>query len=263
MDWVTRMERRLSAMKHFQPRSNARTAVTALALAGISLLAGVPWRVVAQEAAPPSPATPAPPAARAKAGPEARLAQAQAEADVARARAVVMQAEASLKQAEARLRQAKQALEDAAARAQAVPGLPGAPPANERDTPSARALAEMRLAAARKMYEGAMERMRLGASVSNEYLYLWSRRWLDAERAVSRTAAERRDAAAGHLKRMQPLDDLAKRRVKVGDLSVAELPETEFYRVEAELWLAEERAAGASPAGVPTRPEPAPGAGPR
>jgi hypothetical protein len=69
-----------------------------------------------------------------------------------------------------------------------------------------------------------------------EPVYHWSVRWLQAERAVARTDAERLQAAGRHRQRMDQLVSLVGARVTTGLASAADAAAAAYYSVEAELW---------------------------
>lgn len=97
------------------------------------------------------------------------------------------------------------------------------------------------LQAAKDAYEGMLKRRQTDPSVSNdvEYLYRWSRRWLEAERALGDAKDQRLSAYQAHNERMQWLDKLQQEMVNNGTASRHELASTKFFRIEAEQWLAE------------------------
>jgi hypothetical protein len=71
-------------------------------------------------------------------------------------------------------------------------------------------------------------------------VYNWSVRWLNAQRDLSSKKDDQIAALDGHLQRMK---DLEKRVAALsGQVSELEASAAEFYRVEAELWLAREKA---------------------
>jgi hypothetical protein len=66
--------------------------------------------------------------------------------------------------------------------------------------------------------------------------YTWSRRWLEAELALSSKRADRISAYQAHLDRMtRGADEVKKRAKAVGDEKSTW--EIEYLRIEAELWL--------------------------
>ena len=79
--------------------------------------------------------------------------------------------------------------------------------------------------------------------LEGENVYRWSRRWMESARAVANTKAERLAALQGHFERMKNLEgevqDYAATR---STIPVGQLAATRFFRAEAELWLAEEKA---------------------
>jgi hypothetical protein len=72
--------------------------------------------------------------------------------------------------------------------------------------PALRNNAKARADAARKVYEGLLNRMRMdaGFKLDSDALYLWSRRWMNAQREVAASKAERTAAAEAH--RTRPAD---------------------------------------------------------
>jgi len=100
------------------------------------------------------------------------------------------------------------------------------------------------LQAAKDAYEGMLKRRQTDPSVSNdiEYIYRWSRRWLEAERALSDAKEKRLAAYQAHRDRMQSLNKLQVELVKNGMASSYELAAAKFFRIEAEQWLDEEKA---------------------
>jgi hypothetical protein len=76
-----------------------------------------------------------------------------------------------------------------------------------------------------------------------EDAYLWSRRWLEAERALNEKQADQVAACEAHLNRMKDLEKAAR---NAHEAKLAKGPwvvsAARFYRVEAEIWLAEARA---------------------
>jgi len=69
-----------------------------------------------------------------------------------------------------------------------------------------------------------------------ERVYVWSVRWCDAQRDAKGNLPQA--AAQEHLKRMTALEALAQQRYASGSASAAEKAMAEFYRAEAEDWLA-------------------------
>jgi hypothetical protein len=104
--------------------------------------------------------------------------------------------------------------------------------------------AKARAAAARKVYEHLMERYKVDPNFQNEpeRSYLWSRRWMEAEREAAATKAGRVAAVEGHLERMKKWEKIFKEGRERGIFSPADVGAAEFYRLEADDWLAEEKA---------------------
>jgi hypothetical protein len=68
-------------------------------------------------------------------------------------------------------------------------------------------------------------------------VYYWSRLVLDSQRDLSHGRADRIAAAEGHLDRMRKLEALVRKVRKVGFGFSTDIGATEYYRLEAELWL--------------------------
>ena len=77
------------------------------------------------------------------------------------------------------------------------------------------------------------------AAVDAEKCYLWSRRWLEAERQLASDAGADRAAVAGHLDRMKKLEEVARQLRDVGRGSFLDVDAAAFYRAEAETWVAQ------------------------
>lgn len=99
-----------------------------------------------------------------------------------------------------------------------------------------KALLKAKLDAARKTYELTWKNYREGLRGA-EYLYWWSRRWMEAQRELAEGKAEQIAAVQGHAERMRELERVVQnlQRAKVGTLD--EKTAAEFYRLEAEIWL--------------------------
>ena len=105
------------------------------------------------------------------------------------------------------------------------------------DARSAAALLE----AAKAVYQGHTERMKIRSEGVRdlEYLCHWSRRWLDAERAIDKAKDKQVAAYSAHLDRMKALEGIWQKVIKDGGAAKYELAVLVFYRIEAEQWLAE------------------------
>jgi len=94
---------------------------------------------------------------------------------------------------------------------------------------------------AKRAYGNALERYKTGNS-DPEGVYLWSRRWLEAQRKASTEKVDQTKAFEDHCARMKELEELVKNRSEAGTETAAYRAAAEFYRAEAELWLARDAA---------------------
>jgi hypothetical protein len=108
-------------------------------------------------------------------------------------------------------------------------------------------LAKVRLEAATKTYQVLWQNYREGRRSSDELLYRWSKRWLDAERESHGQPAEQIAALKAHYDRMVELERIIRKVSQAGQGTVNELSAAEFYRTEAELWLLEAKAGKKAP----------------
>jgi len=99
-------------------------------------------------------------------------------------------------------------------------------------------LAAAKLKAARMVYEAMVKQLHEGR-VDAERPYLWSRRWMEAQRDASPKKADRIAALEAHRDRMKDLRKTAEQRYKAGQGSHAEVLSVDFYLAEAEVWLSE------------------------
>jgi hypothetical protein len=95
-----------------------------------------------------------------------------------------------------------------------------------------------RLEAARRAYKVTLKALRTGRADADT-MYLWSVRWLESEKAVSKTKAERIAACTAHLKRMEDLGKLVEVRFKTGNADFSQTVAIQFYLAEARVWEAE------------------------
>jgi hypothetical protein len=105
--------------------------------------------------------------------------------------------------------------------------------------------AKARLDAARKVYQGIMERHQIEPNrqpLDFENLCLWSRRWMDAQRDISDEKSNQLEAIDAHLIRVRDLEKIARAWVQVNAITSFECSAVEFHRLEAEHWLAQTRA---------------------
>jgi hypothetical protein len=117
---------------------------------------------------------------------------------------------------------------------------PGAGPA----AAASRANAQARLKAARRAYEGMLAAYKVEATMAldTEYLFRWSHRWAEAQLQLAASRKERLAAVEAHLDRMKRLDQMIQGQLRVGVGRRFEGSKAEFYRLDAEDWLARVRA---------------------
>jgi RND family efflux transporter MFP subunit len=128
----------------------------------------------------------------------------------------------------------------------------GAPKPEPQGAVELKALMKARLEATQKAYEEAVEasqqliqtRNLTIPLVKSEEVYTWSVRWLNAQRDLSSKKDDQVAALKGHLQRMKELQEQVARLRKGGVVSLSSLQPlaVESYLVEAELWLAQEKA---------------------
>ncbi len=76
---------------------------------------------------------------------------------------------------------------------------------------------------------------------SEDALYRWSLRWLEAERQLSAQPADQTAAFRAHYERMRDLERLIRRLQTSRQSTVDETSSAEFYRAEAEIWWVQAR----------------------
>lgn len=104
-------------------------------------------------------------------------------------------------------------------------------------------LAKTRLAVAREAQDLVTAGNRQGESSSTgEQAHVWSVRLMEAERDLSQTKAERGAAVERHHQRVKEAEDLILRAYKAGEVSLLQVSEAKWRSLEAEQWLAQERA---------------------
>jgi hypothetical protein len=74
-----------------------------------------------------------------------------------------------------------------------------------------------------------------------EQVQHWSRRWLDAEREVSKKNAEALTALEGHVERMKDLEQAAQNRAGAKGALASDSAAAEYFRLGAEQALAQEK----------------------
>jgi hypothetical protein len=111
-------------------------------------------------------------------------------------------------------------------------GLPRSAPPEPGELAS---LAEARVKAAAIAYKEAWEVHREGRSRDIDHIYLWSLRWLDAEKDHSGKKADQLAATIAHEKRMKQLEDLTRARFRAGAAAPVEVPAAQYYHLEAKM----------------------------
>ena len=104
-------------------------------------------------------------------------------------------------------------------------------------------LAEARYRAAVKQYEITWSYYQQ-ARIDTFQVYVWSRLVLDARGDLGETPADHRIALEDHLARMKKLEELVVKIRRLGFERSSDVGATEYYRLEAELWLSRAAAKG-------------------
>jgi hypothetical protein len=117
-----------------------------------------------------------------------------------------------------------------------APAPPGAPRKDDK------ALAEARYQAALRQYDETWAYYQQ-ARIDSYQVYVWSRLVLDSRRDMGETPADRLVALEEHLTRMRKLEELIRRIRKLGFGRSYDVGASEYYRLEAELWVARAKAA--------------------
>jgi len=99
-------------------------------------------------------------------------------------------------------------------------------------------LAEARYNAALKQFDLTWQYYQQ-SRVGSFDVYVWSRLLLDAKRGVSGRQADQIAAYEEHLDRMKKLETLIKKVRRLGFGRSSDVGASEYYRIEAEYWLAE------------------------
>jgi hypothetical protein len=97
-------------------------------------------------------------------------------------------------------------------------------------------LAIQRRDAARKTFEVTWANYR-DRRASEETVYRWSLRWLEAERQLCEKPADHAAAYRSHAERMLELDRLIGKVQRARQATIDEVNASEYYRVESEIWL--------------------------
>jgi hypothetical protein len=113
-------------------------------------------------------------------------------------------------------------------------------PAAPSKSPQLTALAEARYQAALKQYDETWSYYRQ-ARIDSYQVYVWSRLLLDCRRDIAEKPADRLDALEQHLDRMKRLEELIKKVRRLGFGRSYDVWAAEYYRIEAEYWVAHEK----------------------
>jgi hypothetical protein len=109
-------------------------------------------------------------------------------------------------------------------------------PAPQERVPKRSALAEARLKAALKQYDETWTFYKQSRSGSFP-VYYWSRLVLDSQQDLATKKSERIAALEAHLARMNELEALVKKVRKLGFGFSIDVGASEYYRIEAQVWL--------------------------
>ncbi len=101
-------------------------------------------------------------------------------------------------------------------------------------------LAEARLQAAVKQYQETWSYYQQ-ARIDSYQVYVWSRLILDCQRETAEKPADHIAALDEHLGRMNKLESLIKKVRRLGFGRSYDVGASEYYRLEAEYWLAREK----------------------
>ena len=113
-------------------------------------------------------------------------------------------------------------------------------PAPSPEPPKPTGLAEARLRAVLKQYELTWSYYQQ-ARVDSYQVYVWSRLVLDCRRDLAAKPADRVAALEEHLTRMKTLEAFIRKVRRYGFGSSYDVGASEYYRIEAEYWLAQAR----------------------
>jgi hypothetical protein len=113
-------------------------------------------------------------------------------------------------------------------------------PAPSPEPPKPTGLAEARLQAVLKQYELTWSYYQQ-ARVDSYQVYVWSRLVLDCRRDLAAKPADRVAALEEHLTRMKTLEAFIRKVRRYGFGSSYDVGASEYYRLEAEHWLAQAR----------------------
>jgi hypothetical protein len=108
-------------------------------------------------------------------------------------------------------------------------------PAKEPEVP--KELLKARLEAVRQVFKAAKHEQEVGRGLFED-LPLWSRRLLEAERALATTKEEHVAACRQHVERMQDFEKIEKARYEAGRGTIKDYAAATYHRTEAEITLA-------------------------
>jgi hypothetical protein len=104
-----------------------------------------------------------------------------------------------------------------------------------------KSLATARLQAAIKQYDETWAYYQQ-ARIDSYQVYVWSKLILDCRRDLAEKPADRLAALDDHLGRMKKLESLIKKVRRLGFGRSYDVGASEYYRLEAEYWRAQEKA---------------------
>lgn len=113
-------------------------------------------------------------------------------------------------------------------------------PAAPNDPPKPTPLAEARYQAALKQYEITWSYYQQ-ARIDSFQVYVWSRFVLESRRELNNRPVDRIVALKDHLDRMKKLEALILKVRRLGFGRSSDVGASEYYRLEAEHWLAQAR----------------------
>ena len=117
----------------------------------------------------------------------------------------------------------------------AAVAAPQPDPVKEPEIP--RELLKARLEAVRQVFQAAKHEQEVGRGIFED-LPLWSRRLLEAERALATTKEENVAACRRHLDRMKEFEKIERVRDEAGRVAVKDAAAATYHRTEAEITLA-------------------------
>jgi hypothetical protein len=119
-------------------------------------------------------------------------------------------------------------------------GFSFAPSAAVQQPPDLTPLAEVRHKAALKEFDETWSYFQQ-SRIDSYQVYVWSRLVMDCQLEAARKDADRIAAMEEHLGRIKKLETLIKKVRRLGFGRSYDVGASEYYRVEAEYWLAREK----------------------